>query len=237
MRAILMAQRIHDIPEQDRPRERLLRLGAAALSDAELLGIFINTGIPGQNAVQIGQRLLSEFKGLLQLSRRDTKELAKQLGLGPAKAAVLAAAFELGRRANREERRDVPLDSAERVFDFLGPELQALNHEEVHVLLVNTKLCLSHVEKVFQGGLNQSVAHPREILKKALVHSAHAFIVVHNHPSGDPSPSEADRLFTRTLRQVAEVVDIAFLDHVIIGHTAAGRARPYFSFREAGLMG
>lgn len=231
-----MAQRIHDIPEQDRPRERLLRLGASALSDAELLGIFINTGIPGENAVQVGQRLLSDFKGLMQLSRRDSKELSKQRGLGPAKAAVLAAAFELGRRANREERRDVPLDCAERVFDYLGLELQALNHEEVHVLLVNTKLCLTHSERVFQGSLNESVAHPREILKKALVHSAYGFLVVHNHPSGDPTPSEADRHFTRTLRQGAEVLKTAFLDHVIIGHTTADRTRPFFSFREAGLL-
>jgi DNA repair protein RadC len=231
-----MGLRIHDIPEQDRPRERLLRLGAAALSDAELLGIFINTGVPGENAVQIGQRLLREFNGLLQLSRRETKELSKQLGLGPAKAAVLAAAFELGRRANREERRDVPMDNPERVFDYLGLELQALNHEEVHVLSLNTKLCLTHCEKVFQGSLNESVAHPREILKKALLHSAYAFIVVHNHPSGDPAPSEADRHFTRTLRQVAEVMKIAFVDHVIIGHSTADRPRPYFSFREAGLL-
>ena len=231
-----MAQRIHDIPEQDRPRERLLRLGASALSDAELIGIFINTGVPGENAVQIGQRLLSDYRGLLQLSRRDSKELSKQHGLGPAKAAVLAAAFELGRRANREERRDVPLDNAERVFDYLGLELQALNHEEVHILLVNTKLCLTHAERIFQGGLAESVAHPREILKKALVHSAHGFIVAHNHPSGDPTPSEADRHFTRTLRQVSEVMKVAFLDHVIIGHTTAERTRPYFSFREAGLL-
>jgi DNA repair protein RadC len=206
------------------------------LSDAELLGIFINTGIPGENAVQVGQRLLSDFKGLMQLSRRDSKELSKQRGLGPAKAAVLAAAFELGRRANREERRDVPLDCAERVFDYLGLELQALNHEEVHVLLVNTKLCLTHSERVFQGSLNESVAHPREILKKALVHSAYGFLVVHNHPSGDPTPSEADRHFTRTLRQGAEVLKTAFLDHVIIGHTTADRTRPFFSFREAGLL-
>ncbi len=231
-----MGQRIHDIPEQDRPRERLLRLGAAALSDAELLGIFINTGVPGENAVQIGQRLLRDFNGLLHLSRRETKELSKQHGLGPAKAAVLAAAFELGRRANREERRDVPMDSAERVFDYLGLELQALNHEEVHVLLLNTKLCLTHSERVFQGSLNESVAHPREILKKALLHSAFAFIVVHNHPSGDPTPSEADRHFTRTLRQVADAMKIAFVDHVIVGHSTAGRPRPYFSFREAGML-
>lgn len=231
-----MGQRIQDIPEEDRPRERLLTHGAKTLSNAELLGIFINTGIPGENAVQIGQRLLTECGGLRNLSRRDVKELRRQKGVGPAKAAVLAAAFELGQRAAREALRDEPMNTASLVFDYFGNEMQALNHEEVHILLVNSKLCLIHRERIFQGGLNESVAHPREILKKVLIHGAFGFFIVHNHPSGDPSPSDADRHFTRTLRDGAELLRLTLIDHVIIGHPSAARDRPYFSFREAGLI-
>ena len=231
-----MGTRIHDIPEEDRPRERLLRLGPAALSDAELIGLFIHTGVKGENAVQIAQRILKEFNGLRNLSRREIPELLATHGLGPAKAALLGAAFELGKRAAQETLREMPMDDASVVFQFMGAELQALNHEEVHILLLNTRLSLLHRERVFQGSLNESVAHPRELLKKALLHSAHAFVIVHNHPSGDPTPSSADRDFTRRLREGAELLRLSFLDHIIIGHPAEHRPRPYFSFREAGLI-
>jgi DNA repair protein RadC len=231
-----MGQRIHDIPEEDRPRERLLTHGPKSLSNAELLGIFINTGVPGENAVQIGQRLLTECGGLRNLSRRSVTDLQQQKGLGPAKAAVLAAAFEIGQRAAREALREEPLERPELIFDYLGNEMQALNHEEVHILLLNTKLCLIHRERVFQGGLNETVAHPREIMRKVLMHGAFGFVIAHNHPSGDPAPSEADRHFTRTLRDAAALLKVVFCDHVIIGHPSADRVRPYFSFREAGLL-
>ncbi len=231
-----MGTRIHDIPEEDRPRERLARLGPSALSDAELIGLFIHTGTKEENAIQIAQRLLTEFNGLRQLSRREIPELMDTRGVGPAKAALLGAAFELGRRAARESLQDIPMDSPELTFQFMGAELQALNHEEVHILLLSTRLTLLRRECVFQGSLNESVAHPRELLKKALLHSAHAFIVVHNHPSGDPTPSTSDREFTRRLRDGAELLRLHFVDHVVIGHPAEHRARPYFSFREAGLI-
>jgi len=231
-----MGTRIHDIPQADRPRERLLRLGAGALSNAELIGLFIHTGVKGENAIQIAQRLLTEYNGLRQLSRQEIPELMSSHGLGPAKAALLGAAFELGRRAAQESLRETPLDSAELVFQLMGSELQALNHEEVHILLLSTRLTLVHRECVFQGSLNESVAHPRELLKKALLHSAHAFMIVHNHPSGDPTPSTADRDFTRRLRDGAELLRLSFLDHIVVGHPAEHRSRPFFSFREAGLL-
>ena len=231
-----MGNRIHDIPEEDRPRERLLRHGAGTLSNAELIGLFIHTGVPGENAVQIAQRMLTEFNGLRNLSRRDITELTDIHGLGPAKAALVAAAFELGRRAAQESLREKVMNEASLVFDYMGAELQALNHEEVHLLLLNTRLCLLRRERIFQGSLNESVAHPREILRKVLLHSAHAFIIVHNHPSGDPSPSTADRDFTRRLRESAEVLSLRLLDHIIIGHPAQHRPRPYFSFLEAGRV-
>ena len=231
-----MGNRIHDIPEEDRPRERLIRLGPSALSNAELIGLFIHTGIPGENAVQIAQRLLKEYNGVRNLSRQDIQELQTTRGLGPAKAALVAAAFELGRRATQEALKEQPMDDPETIVEFIGAELQSLNHEEVHVLLLSTRLTLIHRECIFQGGLNESVAHPREILKKALLHSAHAFVLVHNHPSGDPTPSTADREFTRRLRDGSELLRVNLLDHIIIGHPAEHRPRPYFSFREAGLV-
>ena len=231
-----MGTRIHDIPEEDRPRERLIRLGASALSDAELIGLFIHTGVPGENAVQIAQRMLREFDGLRNLSRQDISQLLDTHGLGKAKAALVAAAFELGRRAARESLRELPMDDPQVIFDYMAAELQSLNHEEVHVLLLSTRLTLLKSECVFQGSLNESVAHPREILKKALVSNAHAFAIVHNHPSGDPTPSNSDREFTRRLRDCAELMRLKFLDHLIIGHPAEHRPRPYFSFREAGLI-
>lgn len=231
-----MGNRIHDIPEDDRPRERLIRLGPAALSDAELIGLFIHTGVVGENAVQIAQRLLKEYNGVRNLSRQEILQLQKTRGLGPAKAALVAAAFELGRRAAQESLRELPMDDPNAIFQYMGTEMQALNHEEVHILLLSTRLTLLHRECVFQGSLSESVAHPREILKKALLHSAYGFALVHNHPSGDPTPSHSDREFTRRLRECAELLKIQFLDHVIIGHPAEHRPRPYFSFREAGVI-
>lgn len=231
-----MAQRIHDIPEEDRPRERLLRLGPASLSDAELLGLFINTGMKGENAVQIGQRVLSHTGSLRDLSRRNTSELAKHKGLGPAKAAVLAAAFELGRRSARESKRHEPLNDPSLIFEYIGLEMQALPHEEVHVLLVNTRLELIRHERLYKGSINESIAQPRDILRCAMQHSAYAFIVVHNHPSGDPSPSEADRHFTRRLIDASELMRIPLTDHLIIGAPSPQRDSPFYSFRQAGII-
>jgi len=228
--------RIHDLPENDRPRERLLELGAGALTNAELLAIFINTGSKGENAIQMGQRLLQQFKTLRHLSTRSGKELTQQFkGLGPAKAAHIAAAFELGRRAAQEEIRAMPMNEPDLVYRYLGGDMARLGHETVRILLLNTKLNLTHDEVIFQGSVNESTAHPREILRPAIVHRAHAFILAHNHPSGDPAPSTADRRFTQRLKEAAQLLMINFADHIIIGAPRDG-AQPYFSFREAGLL-
>lgn len=228
--------RIHDMPEDDRPRERLLRLGAGALSDAELLAIFINTGMKGENALQVAQRLLREQGSLRNLSRIEAGELAHMRALGPAKATHLAAAFELGRRAEQETLKEVPLDRPDLVHRFIGPELQALSYESVRIILLNQRLCLIRHEELFRGTINESSAHPREIVTKALVHRAPAFILVHNHPSGDPSPSDADKRLTRRLKDAAELLGILFADHIIIGCPAESRQIPYFSFRECGIL-
>jgi DNA repair protein RadC len=230
-----MSLRIHDLPEGDRPRERLLQQGAAALSNAELLALFINTGMKGENAIQIGTRLLKDAKSLRALSQRGAKELAKEHGLGPAKAAHIAAAFELGLRAAREEMIEKPMDKPELVYGFLGQDMAQMDREVLHILILNTRMKLVHDEKLTLGTLNESIAHPRDILRCAIQHNAHAFILAHNHPSGDPSPSEADRQLTRRIREISQLMKIDFADHIIIGAPRVG-AKPYFSFREAGML-
>ncbi|MEZ5387337.1 MAG: DNA repair protein RadC [Prosthecobacter sp.] len=229
--------RIQDIPENDRPRERLLRLGPQALSDAELLALFINTGTKGENALQIGQRLLRDHKSLRELSRLEPAVLSKIKALGPAKTAKLAAAFELGRRAARESSdNEVVLNTPQDVYHFIGAEMQALGHESVRIILLNTKLAVTRSEEVFRGSLNECTATPRDLLRKALIHNAHAFILIHNHPSGDPTPSDADRRVTRRLREASETTGIVLQDHIIIGTPADSRPLPYFSFREHGML-
>jgi DNA repair protein RadC len=208
--------RIHDIPENDRPRERLLRLGPQALSDAELLALFINTGTKGENALQIGQRLLQDHKSLRELSRLEPAILSQIKALGPAKTAKLAAAFELGRRAAQEaSHTEVILDRPERIYTYIGPEMQALGYDSVRVICT---------------------AAPRDLLRKALIHNAHAFVLIHNHPSGDPTPSDADRRITRRLREAADATGLLLQDHVIIGTPSESRPLPYFSFKEHGML-
>ena len=228
--------RIADLPKDDRPRERLLRLGPASLSDAELLALFINTGIPGENAIQVAQRLLKTHGSLAQLARLTPQLLRSEKALGPAKAALLTAAFEIGRRAERETLIEQPLSTPELIYQFAGPEMRHLPHETVRVLLVNTRLSFVRQEQISHGTVNESMAHPRDVLRPAIAHAAWGFILVHNHPSGDPSPSDADFRMTRRIREASEVLGIKFLDHVIIGAPSETRSSPYFSFREAGIL-
>ncbi|MCU0750682.1 MAG: DNA repair protein RadC [Akkermansiaceae bacterium] len=228
--------RIQDLPQEDRPRERLHRLGPSALSDAELLALFINTGLPGENALQVAQRLLKTHGSLRHFARLSPAQLKAEKALGPAKAALLAAAFELGRRAERETLLEHPMDSPERIYRFAGMEMQQLPHETVRVLLLNTRLSFMRQEQVSYGTVNESMAHARDVLRPALIHAAYGFVMLHNHPSGDPSPSEADLRMTRRIREAASIVGIQFVDHVIIGAPAPTRTSPYFSFREAGLL-
>jgi DNA repair protein RadC len=228
--------RIADLPVDDRPRERLLRLGPTALSDTELLALFINTGIPGENAIQVAQRLIKTHGSLGQLARLSPQLLRAEKALGPAKAALLSAAFEIGHRAERERLVEQPLGTPELIYEFAGAGMRHLPHETVRVLLVNTRLGFVRQEQISHGTVNEAMAHPRDVLRPALVHAAWGFILVHNHPSGDPTPSDADFRMTRRIREAADVVGIKFLDHVIIGCHSDSRAHPYFSFREAGVL-
>jgi len=229
-------ERILDLPDEEKPREKLKQRGASALTDAELLALFFGTGLPGLNAIGMGRALIQQFGSLQALSRQSLHDLIKIRGIGPAKASQLAAIFEFGKRLAVERRSQSPLDSPEAVYDLLGPSLQSLAYESLQVILLNTKYHLIQTQEISRGGLNECIAHPREILRAAITHSAYAFILVHNHPSGDPSPSRADRKLTRQLKQASEHVSIEMLDHIIIGSPSAHSEQAFFSFREMGLI-
>lgn len=227
--------RIHELPAQERPREKLASHGASALSDSELIAILLRTGLPGANAVDVARQLLTKYQSLGGLARCTVAELSAIKGVGPAKAVQLAAAFGLASRLARETLARQRLDTPELIHDLLGAEMRALTGESLRVVLLDTKFHLLRIEEISHGSLNESIAHPREIFRPALIYSAYAVILVHNHPSGDPNPSEADRRLTRRLLEGAELLQIRLLDHVIIGSGDNGRC-PYFSFRESGLM-
>ena len=226
---------IHELPEQDRPREKLASRGAGSLSDSELIAIILRTGMKGLSAIDMGRDLIQRYGSLGALARCDVHELAKIKGIGLAKAVQLAAAFGLANRVAKENLSRQKIDSPELVYELLGAEMRSLTKESLRVILLDTKYFLLRVHEVSLGSLNESVAHPREIFQPALTFSAYAFILVHNHPSGDPQPSESDRRLTVRLNEAARLLQIQMLDHVIIG-TGDNARQPYFSFREAGLI-
>ena len=227
--------KIQELPAAERPREKLAALGAGALSDSELIAILLRTGMVGANAIDVARDLLKKYQSLGGLARCTVAELAEIKGVGPAKAVQLAAAFGLATRLAREQLTKQKLDTPELVYALLGTEMRALSRESLRIVLLDTQLQLMRVEEISHGSLNESTAHPREIFRPALIYAAYAIIVVHNHPSGDPAPSDADRRLTIRLAEVARLLQITLFDHVIIGTGDNGR-RPYFSFREMGML-
>jgi len=227
--------KIHELPAQERPREKLAAQGAAALSDSELIAILLRTGVQGANAVDVGRELIIRFGSLAGLARASLAELSKVKGVGSAKAVQLAAAFALASRLAQESLSGTPLDTPAKVFELLGAEMRQLGKESLRVVLLDAKMQLLRSEEVSLGSLNECLAHPREILRPVVLHSAYAFILVHNHPSGDPSPSDADRRLTLRIAEAAKLMQVHFFDHVIVGSPAPDRAA-YFSFKEAGII-
>ena len=231
----MRSPKIHELPKDERPRERLAAHGAAALSDGELIAILLRTGVVGANAIEVARQLLAEFGNLSGLARSTVKELARIKGVGPAKAVQLAAAFGLASRLARENLDRQSVDTPAKIWELLGAEMRALQTESLRVLLLDTKLKLMRAEEVFRGSINECIAHPREIFRPAFLHSAYALIVVHNHPSGDPTPSSSDQRLTTRLREAAELLQIRLIDHIILGSGDGGR-QPWFSFRESGVL-
>ena len=227
--------KIREMPAEDRPREKLATLGDVSLSEPELLAILLRTGVPGASAVDVGRDLLERYGSLTGLSRCTVDELKTIRGVGFAKAVQLVAAFGIGKRLASAKAKNQKLDSPEAIDALVGPEMRRLRKESLRVVLLDTRYQLIRVEEVSLGSINESIAHPRDVLRPALVSSAYALVIVHNHPSGDASPSQTDHSLTRRLAEAAELLQIKLLDHIIIG-AATENGPGYFSFKEAGVL-
>ncbi len=227
--------KFQDIPAHERPRQKLLQYGPSALNSSELLSLFVLTGHNGWSCLDISRQLISRYGGLSPLGRIPASALAMETGIGPCKAATLAAAYELGGRVAREQINNAPLDTPEQIHRFYAPQLQHLAQEQVVVATVDCRLCHIGTNIVSVGTVDEASAHPREIMRPVITRAGYGFVLIHNHPSGDPSPSRADCSVTKRLVEVAETMQVRFLDHVIVGRAECGRA-PYYSFRESGLI-
>lgn len=205
-------------PEQERPREKLLQSGPGALSDAELLAIFLRTGVKGCSAVELARRLLGECGGLRQLLEANQDEFTSHIGLGPAKYAQLQAVLEMGRRhLEATIKRQSALESPEAVRNFLKAQLRHEPHEVFACLFLDTKHRVLAFEPLFYGTSDGASVYPRQVVKRALAHNAAALILSHNHPSGIAEPSQADRMLTERLKEALALIDVRILDHFIVG--------------------
>lgn len=222
--------RITDLEKSERPRERLAKQGAGSLGNAELLAILIRTGIPGENAVQIGNRLLNTYKGLGGLHKASYEEIKQQKGIGPAKAAQLKAAIELADRLKSEEREDIKkIHSPQDAADLVQYRMKVLEKEELWVLILDTRNRVLKIDELYRGSINSSQVRVAEIFNKAVKLNAASIIVVHNHPTGDPNPSTEDITLTRSLVDAGRLLDIEVLDHLVIGD------HDFVSMKERGL--
>jgi DNA repair protein RadC len=222
--------RITDILPSDRPRERLAECGPQALSNAELLAILLRVGVQGENAVEMGQRLLKDLGNLHGLRRASFYDLSQQRGLGIAKAAQIKAAIELGMRLSVLSPEDRPvIGGPGDAWALVQYEMSALDQEHLRVINLDTRNRVINVEKLYVGSLNSSTVRVGEIFRSAIQRAAASIIVLHNHPSGDPTPSPEDIALTRSVVQAGKLLDIEVLDHLVIG---IGK---YVSLKERGL--
>lgn len=223
---------IKEWPEDDRPREKLIKCGTSVLSDAELLAILLRTGdaATGRNALDIARDLLKRFGGLRNVAGREVRELCEVSGIGPVKAAQVKAAVEVGRRLEGPDVDRVAFGSSTDVANYFLPRLRDLKKEVFKVLLLDARNKLIKEVTISEGSLTASIVHPREVFKPAILESAAAVIFVHNHPSGDPTPSQDDLKITAQLVEAGRMIDIRVLDHIIVGH------RTFTSLASKGLI-
>lgn len=231
------SRRIKDKPAEERPREKLQHKGPDSLNNAELIAILLRTGLKGRNAVEIGEQVLSRFGSLTAMAKATVADLKTIKGIGRDKAVTLIAAFSLARKMADELRRDAPLlDNPESVAALMREDLRVREVETFYVLHLNTRRRLIGMTKISDGTLDTILVHPREVFKPAISASAAAIVLVHNHPSGDPSPSEADIKVTRDLIRAGQLLKVEVLDHVIIGARTERQSRDYVSLRELGYF-
>ena len=222
--------RITDIEESERPRERLISLGAGALNNAELLAILIRVGTQKDNAITLGQNLLNKFDGLVGLHRAPIEDLTDIPGIGMAKAAQLKAAIELGRRISIADPKEKPvINSPSDVANLVQYEMSALEVEQLRVLLLDTRNRVQYSRTICTGSVNQSQVRVSEVFRDAVRNQISSIILIHNHPSGDATPSPDDVSLTRAIVQAGKLLDITVLDHIIIGR------KQFVSLKERGL--
>lgn len=230
MRESTAAYRITDLDLTERPRERLAKHGAQVLSNAELLAILLRVGVPGENAVQVGNRLLHELGGLQGIHRASYEEVCAQHGIGIAKAAQIKAAIELGRRLAVEVPEEKPtIHSPSDAANLIQYEMGALEQEELRVILLDIRNHVDRILTIYKGTLNSSHVRVGELFKQAVRSNAAAIIVAHNHPSGDPTPSPDDIALTKAIVQAGKLLDVDVLDHLVIGKGQ------FVSLKEKGL--
>ena len=228
---------IREMPGSERPRERLIEKGADALKNSELIAILLRTGVKGLSAVTVAEQLLQKFVTLENLSRASIPEIRQIKGIGRDKAIALKGAFTLARRMAQEIRGESPtLDTPDRIADLLREDNRAYDVENFQVVLLNTRRKLLSIEKISKGTLDTILVHPREVFRHAIASNAAALVLVHNHPSGDPTPSEADIKVTRDLIRAGQLLKIDVLDHVILGRVTEERSKDYASLRELGYF-
>jgi len=229
--------KIKDLPASERPRERLAELGADALKTSELIAILLRTGLKGVSALQIGEQLLQRFGTLSELERASIDQLREIKGIGRDKAIALKSAFTLARRMARELQGESPmLDTPGTVADYLREENRSYDVEHFQAVLLNVRRKLIRVADISQGLVDSLLVHPREVFRSAIAANASALVLVHNHPSGDPTPSQADIQVTRDLIRAGQLLKIEVLDHVILGRRATENGKDYVSLRELGYF-
>ncbi len=228
--------KIPDLPSSERPRERLARLGAASISDAELLAIFLRVGVKGTSAIELGRKLLKKYGSLTELGGMSVTELAMEHGLGAAKAAQLLAAFELGARCANEKMRRAPMNTADAIYDVVAPRLTHERQEHVLIILLDSKLRGVRTVELGKGSANSVSCDPRDVLHHVIMNQCPAFVIVHNHPSGDPAPSRADIQMTRRLSEASNIMGLRLVDHMIIGRPNEGEDKSYYSFATEGRL-
>lgn len=233
----ITSPKLLDLAADERPREKLLQKGRTALSDEELIAIFLRTGIKGCNVLELAARLKKSAGSLTALGRMEAREITRCCkGIGAAKAATLAAVFELGQRAVREEVSRADMSTPEAVYRYLAGELRYERQENFVTLLLDTHRRLIRRCNISKGTANRALVHPRDVFREAILSNASSIVVVHNHPSGDTTPSKQDRELTRALADAGDALLIPLIDHVIIGAESAAGTLPYYSFRSNGLI-
>ena len=229
--------RIHDLPAHERPREMLAADGADKLPATHLIAILLRTGLKGMSAIHVAEQLLKEFGTFENLARASLAELCRIKGVGHDKAVTLKAAFELAKRMAREVRQEAPLlDTPEQIADLFREDNRLRQVETFQAILLNTRRRLIGQHEITHGTLDTLLVHPREVFKAAIAANAAAIILLHNHPSGDPTPSEADIKVTRDLIRAGQLLKIEVIDHVILGRATSERPKDYASLRELGYF-